>query len=85
MAWVSSGPEREVDLESLVAELLEDMYLPTVNCLPVKKPFGALKELVLPALQESSMLPYTATSALWLLRRLGKVWTQNSGSPLSKG
>ena len=61
-----------LDLEALVAELLTDTNIPPINCMPVKKPLGGLKELVLPPIHEATSLPYTSTSALWLLKSVGR-------------
>ena len=66
-------------LEDLVGELLTQFTLPPVNCLPVKKPFGALKELVLAPIHEDSSLPYTSTGAYKLLQSIGQFLT----SPLT--
>lgn len=71
ISWASSSSAQPIQLEVLVAELLANLVLPRSNCLPVKKSFGALKELVLPPIYEDTSLPYTSTSSLWLLRRLG--------------
>ena len=67
--WVAA--DSTLKLEVLVAELLAGLSIPRSNCLPVKKPFGALKKLILPPINEETSLPYTSTAALWLLRRVG--------------
>ena len=69
ISWVTSKP---VHLEPLIAELLTDMRLPSINCLPIKKPFGALKEVVLHPIHEDTTLPYTSTAAVQLLRSIGR-------------
>ena len=69
VSWVTSKP---VDLEPLIAELLTDMRLPSIDCLPIKKPFGALKEVVLHPVHEDTTLPYTSTAAIQLLRSIGR-------------
>ena len=70
VSWVTSKP---VDLEPLIAELLTDMRLPSIDCLPIKKPFGALKEVVLHPVHEDTTLPYTSTAAIQLLRSIGRI------------
>ena len=62
-----------------MAELLADLFIPQVNCLPVKRPFGALKELLLPVIHEEMGAPYSSTSAWWLLRRVGEHKTLQEG------
>ena len=69
ISWLTSKPVR---LEPLLAELLTDMRLPSINCLPIKKPFGALKEVVLHPIHEDTTLPYTSTAAIQLLRSVGR-------------
>ena len=69
VSWITS---KLVDLEPLIAELLTDMRLPSINCLPIKKPFGALKEVVLHPIHEDTTLPYTSTAAIQLLRSIGR-------------
>ncbi len=69
MTWVNGHQP----LEPLVSDLLTDMQLPPINCLPVKKPFGALQELVLYPIHEESTLPYTSTNAITLLRSIGEM------------
>ena len=69
VSWITSKP---VDLEPLIAELLTDMRLPSIDCLPIKKPFGALKEVVLHPVHEDTTLPYTSTAAIQLLRSIGR-------------
>ena len=58
-------------IEDLIAELLTQFSLPPLNCLPVKRPFGALKEVVLSPIHEESSLPYTSTGAYKLLQSIG--------------
>jgi len=73
ITWLSRGEALKPGrLESLVAEILTDLHIPQVNCLPIKKPFGPLKELVLPPIHEEMGAPYTSTAAWWLLRRIGR-------------
>ena len=69
-----------------MAELLVDFRMPQLNCLTMKKPFGALKEVTLPAIHEEFAAPYTTTSAWYLLKAVGKAvkvgslaygWLQN--------
>lgn len=69
LSWVSSRDP----LEPLVAELLARLHIPGPNCPSVQRPFGALKELVLPPLHEPSSLPYTSTDAFRLLRSIGEI------------
>ena len=71
ISWLTSKPVR---LEPLIAELLTDMRLPSINCLPIKKPFGALKEVVLHPIHEDTTLPYTSTAAIQLLRSVGRTY-----------
>ncbi|XP_064399586.1 myotubularin-related protein 5-like isoform X3 [Halichondria panicea] len=66
ISWLSA-----VQLEPLVVELLTSMHIPAINCLPVKKSFGALTHLTLPPIHECSSIPYTATATLDLLRNIG--------------
>jgi len=68
ISWITSKP---MNLEPLIAELLTDMRLPSINCLPIKKPFGALKEVILYPIHEDSTLPYTSTAVIHLLRNIG--------------
>ena len=68
VSWLSD----KHPLESLIVELLTRTHLPPINCLPVKKPFGALRELVLYPIHEESTLPYTSTAAIKLLRSIGE-------------
>jgi len=70
ISWITSKP---MNLEPLIAELLTDMRLPSINCLPIKKPFGALKEVVLYPIHEDSTLPYTSTAVIHLLRNIGRL------------
>ncbi len=72
VSWLSGDANKPLKLEPLVAEMLADLFIPQLNCLPIKRPFGSLKELVLPAIHEEMGAPYTATSAWWLLKRIGK-------------
>ncbi len=51
--------------------MLTSLQIPAINCVPVKKKFGALTQLVLPPIHEESSLPYTATATLDLLRNIG--------------
>ncbi len=53
-------------------ELLSSLHIPAINCLPVKKRFGALTQLMLPPIHEDSSLPYTGTATLDLLKNIGK-------------
>ena len=69
LSWVGSRDA----LEPLVVELLTQLHIPGLNCPSVRRPFGALKELVLPPLQEPSSLPYTSTDAFRLLRSIGEI------------
>ena len=59
-------------LEPLISELLTKVTLPPINCLPFKRPFGALRELVLHPIHEETSLPYTSTAALKLLQSIGE-------------
>ena len=72
VTWVSCDSKLHPPLEPLVRDLLTDMHLPAINCLPVKKPFGSLKELVLYPIYEEISLPYTSDAAIKLLRSVGK-------------
>ena len=72
VTWVSCDAKLHPPLEALVIDLLTDMHLPAINRLPVKKPFGSLKELVLYPIYEESSLPYTSDAAIKLLRSVGK-------------
>ena len=58
-------------IENLIADLLTQFTLPPVNCLPVKRQFGALREIVLPPIHEEISLPYTSTGAYKLLQSIG--------------
>lgn len=66
VSWIGDQP-----LEPLIAELLTTTHVPSVHCSPVRKKFGALKELVLHPIHEESALPYTSTAAIRLLRSIG--------------
>ena len=60
-------------MESLIAELLRDIHLPAPGGPPIKKSFGAVRDLVLHPIHESGSLPYTSTGAYRLLQSIGNV------------
>jgi len=68
ISWLSSQ-----QLEPLVVQLLTELRIPAINCLPVKATFGALTKLVIPPIHEGSSLPYTSTAALDLLKNIGNL------------
>ena len=72
VTWVSCDSKLHPPLEPLVIDLLTKMHLPAINCLPVKRQFGSLKELVLYPVFEESSLPYTSDAAIKLLRSVGE-------------
>ena len=72
VTWVSCDSKLHPPLEQMVIDLLTKMQLPAINCLPVKRPFGSLKELVLYPIFEEISLPYTSDAAIKLLRSVGE-------------
>ena len=80
ITWVSYDTKLHPPLEPLIVDLLTNMHLPEINCLPVKKPFGSLKELILYPIFEDSSLPYTNDAAIKLLRSVGKFMIRGSFS-----
>lgn len=74
ISWVASDSPQTLHLEVLVADLLTSLRIPRADCLPQRRKFGALRELVLPPIHEDTTLPYTSKSALWLLKRVGRYW-----------
>ena len=72
ITWVSYDTKLHPPLEPLIIDVLTNMHLPEINCLPVKKQFGSLRELILYPIFEESSLPYTSDAAIKLLRSVGR-------------
>ena len=72
ITWVSCDTKLHPPLEPLIIDVLTNMHLPEINCLPVKKQFGSLRELILYPIFEESSLPYTSDAAIKLLRSVGR-------------
>ena len=71
VTWLSSGQPSGHAIEPLVANLLSSVTVPLVNCPPVRRPLGLLKELIVHPIDEASSLPYSSTCTIALLKSIG--------------